>query len=157
MIPYPILIGVFQLIPAIILMAYGATNQKRVQPYFDMLVMALPATLFYGLLMRNLPGGLFEWYFYFIAKFVLFLVPGLILIQLRNYELSEFCITKEGLRLSLLLGFGIFNNHDLNQCHNILAEPHDHTIQSMGLYNPFQYHPDQHPLILRGVQRGIPI
>ena len=107
MIPYPLLIGAFQLIPAIILMAYGVTKQKRVQPYFDMLLMALPATLFYGVLMRNLLGGLFGWYFYFIAKFVLFLMPGLILIKVRNYKLSEFGIAKEGLRLSLLLGFGI--------------------------------------------------
>lgn len=88
-------------------MAYGVTKQKRVQPYFDMLVMALPATLFYGVLMSNLPGELFYWYLYTIAKFVLFVMPGLILIQVRNYELREFGITKEGLRLSLLLGFGI--------------------------------------------------
>jgi membrane protease YdiL (CAAX protease family) len=100
-------IGVLQIIPAIILIAYGLVKQKRFQVYFDMLLMALPATLFYGILMRILPEGLFEWYFYFFAKVVLFLLPGLIIIRLRKYKLRDFGITKEGLKLSLLLGFGI--------------------------------------------------
>lgn len=100
-------IGVLQIIPAIILIAYGLVKQKRLQVYFDMLLMALPATLFYGILMRILPEGLFEWYFYFFAKVVLFLLPGLIIIRLRKYKLRDFGITKEGLKLSLLLGFGI--------------------------------------------------
>jgi membrane protease YdiL (CAAX protease family) len=100
-------IGVLQIIPAIILIAYGLVKQKRFQVYFDMLLMALPATLFYGILMRFLPKGLFEWYFYFFAKAILFLLPGLIIIRLRKYKLRDFGITKEGLKLSLLLGFGI--------------------------------------------------
>jgi membrane protease YdiL (CAAX protease family) len=100
-------IGVLQIIPAIILIAYGLIKQKRLQVYFDMLLMALPATLFYGISMGILPKGLFEWYFYFFAKVVLFLLPGLIIIRLRRYKLSDFGITKEGLKLSLLLGFGI--------------------------------------------------
>jgi|GEM_PF-878261 len=102
-----LMIGVLQIIPAIILIAYGLVKQKRFQVYFDMLLMALPATLFYGILVRILPEGLFEWYFYFFAKVILFLLPGLIIIRLRKYKLSEFGITKEGLKLSFLLGFGI--------------------------------------------------
>lgn len=72
-----------------------------------MLLMTLPAIVFYGIFMRILPKGLFEWYFYFFAKVILFLLPGLIIIRLRRYKLSDFGITKEGLRLSRILGFGI--------------------------------------------------
>ncbi|MCK4476814.1 MAG: CPBP family intramembrane metalloprotease [Methanophagales archaeon] len=104
---YPLIIGAIQIIPAIILIVYGLVKQKRFQVYFDMLLMALPATLFYGIFMRILPEGLFEWYFYFFAKAILFLLPGLIIIRLRKYKLRDFGITKERLRLSLLLGFGI--------------------------------------------------
>lgn len=107
MIPYPIMIGILQIIPAIILIIYGLTKQKKVQPYFDMLLMILPATLFYGIFISNLPKGVFEWYFYFFAKMILFLLPGIAIIKLRKYKLSDFGITKKGLKLSLLLGFGI--------------------------------------------------
>ena len=96
-----------QILPAIVLIVYGLVKQKRWQPYFDMLLMTLPAIVFYGMLMGNLPTGPFEWYFYFFAKVILFLLPGLIIIRLRRYKLSEFGITKERLGLSLLLGFGI--------------------------------------------------
>jgi len=96
-----------QIIPAIILIVYGLVKQKRFQPYFDMLLMALPATLFYGIFMSILPPSLFMWYFYFFAKVVLFLLPGLIIIRLRRYKLSDFGIAKEGIKSSLLLGFGI--------------------------------------------------
>ena len=101
------IIGNLQIHPAIVLIVYGLVKQKRWQPYFDMLLMTLPAILFYGMLMGNLPTGPFEWYFYFFAKVILFLLPGLIIIRLRRYKLSDFGITKEGLRLSLLIGFGI--------------------------------------------------
>ena len=123
MIPYSIVIGAFQLIPAIILIAYGLLRQRTAQPYFDMLVMALPATLFYGALMRNLPGSDLWWYFYLLGKSVLFLLPGLILIKLRGYAVSEFGITKEGLRLSLLLGFGILIITTLTSATTILLNP----------------------------------
>ena len=96
-----------QILPAIILIVYGLQKQRRWQPYFDMLLMALPAILFYGMLMGNLPTGPFEWYFYLLGKVILFLLPGLIIIRLRRYKLSDFGITKEGLRLSLILCFGI--------------------------------------------------
>ena len=72
-----------------------------------MLLMSLPAILFYGMLMGNLPKGLFEWYFYFFAKVILFLLPRLIIIKLRRYKLSDFGITKERQGLSIILGFGI--------------------------------------------------
>ncbi len=96
-----------QIAPAIILITYGLIKQKRCQVYFDMLLMMLPATLFYGIFMRNLPNGVFHSYFYFFAKVILFLLPGLVIIKLRKYKLSDFGITEKGLRLSLLLGFGI--------------------------------------------------
>jgi len=57
--------------------------------------------------MSNLPAGFFQGYFYFIAKATLFLLPGLGVIKLRKYRLSDFGITTNGLKLSLLLGFGI--------------------------------------------------
>ncbi len=98
---------VLQILPTIILIVYGLQKQRRWQPYFDMLLMTLPAILFYGMLMGNLPTGLFEWYFYFFAKVILFLLPGLIIIRLRRYKLSDFGITKERLGLSIILGFGI--------------------------------------------------
>jgi hypothetical protein len=134
-------IGVLQIIPAIILIAYGLVKQKRLQVYFDMLLMALPATLFYGILMRILPEGLFEWYFYFFAKVVLFLLPGLIIIRLRKYKLRDFGITKEGLKLSLLLGFGIltltsnrFREHIQPKCliqiHHLLRNLGDHATST---------------------------
>jgi len=96
-----------QILPAIVLIVYGLQKQRRWQPYFDMLLMTLPAILFYGIFMRILLEGPFEWYFYFFAKVILFLLPGLIIIRLRRYKLSDFGITKERLGLSLLIGFGI--------------------------------------------------
>ena len=101
------IIGALQIIPAIILIVYGLVKQKRFQPYFDMLLMTLPAIVFYGIFMRFLLEGPFEWYFYLLGKVILFLLPGLIIIRLRRYKLSDFGITKEGLRLSLILCFGI--------------------------------------------------
>ena len=38
---------------------------------------------------------------------ILFVFPGLVIIKLRKYRLSDFGITKENLRSSLLLGFGV--------------------------------------------------
>ena len=58
---------VLQILPAIVLIVYGLQKQRRWQPYFDMLLMTLPAILFYGIFMRILLEGLFEWYFYFFA------------------------------------------------------------------------------------------
>jgi len=98
---------VLQILPAIILIVYGLVKQKRWQPYFDMLLMTLPAIVFYGMLMGNLPTGTFEWYFYLLGKLILFLLSGLIIIRLRRYKLSDFGITKERLGLSIILGFGI--------------------------------------------------
>ena len=98
---------VLQILPAIVLIVYGLQKQRRWQPYFDMLLMALPAILFYGIFMRILLEGLFEWYFYLLGKVILFLLPGLIIIRLRRYKLSDFGITKERLGLSLLIGFGV--------------------------------------------------
>ncbi|MEA2032369.1 MAG: CPBP family glutamic-type intramembrane protease [Euryarchaeota archaeon] len=98
---------VLQILPAIVLIVYGLVKQRRWQPYFDMLLMTLPAILFYGMLMGNLPTGPFKWYFYFFAKVILFLLPGIIIIKLRRYKLSDFGITKERQGLSLILGFGI--------------------------------------------------
>jgi membrane protease YdiL (CAAX protease family) len=69
--------------------------------------MILPATFFYGMVMSNLPVGVFQWYFYFLAKTILFLLPGLVIIKLRKHRLSDFGITIKRLKLSLLLGFGI--------------------------------------------------
>lgn len=107
MMSYPLKLGVLQLLPAIILIVYGLIKQKNHQVYLDMLLMILPATLFYGILMNNLPTGIFEWYFYFFAKIILFLLPGIIIIKFRKYKLSDFGITKKRLKLSLFLGFGV--------------------------------------------------
>ena len=104
MIPYLIIL---QLIPAFILILFGLGMQKKFQPYLDMLLMILPATFFYGVVMSNLPAGVLQGYFYLIAKAALFLLPGLVVIKLRKYRLSDFGITTNGLKLSLLLGFGI--------------------------------------------------
>lgn len=41
-----------QILPAIVLIVYGLQKQRRWQPYFDMLLMALPAILF----LRNAHG-----------------------------------------------------------------------------------------------------
>ena len=102
----PIVIGILQIIPAIILIAYGWVKQKKYRVYFDMLLMTLPAALFYWIFMRNLPEGLFHSYFYLFVKVILFVLPGFVIIKLRKYKSSDFGITMKGLRLSLLLGFG---------------------------------------------------
>jgi len=104
--PYSVLMGVLQLIPAVALVAYGLAKQNKCRPYLDMLLMALPATLLYGAVMNSLPGGFFEWYFYFFAKVALFVLPGLIIIKVRGYKLSDFGLTKKKLGLSLALGSG---------------------------------------------------
>jgi len=61
----------------------------------------LPATLFYGVVMSNLPVG-FLGVFLFYSKSN-FISPGLVVIKLRKYRLSDFGITTNGLKLSLLL------------------------------------------------------
>ncbi|RLG19262.1 hypothetical protein DRN74_07110, partial [Candidatus Micrarchaeota archaeon] len=98
---------ILQLIPAFILILFGLVKQRKFQPYLDVLLMILPATFFYGIITSNLPEGSFQWYFYFLAKTILFVLPGLVVIKLRKYRLSDFGITINGLKLSLLLGFGI--------------------------------------------------
>ncbi|MCK4398872.1 MAG: hypothetical protein KAV25_07755 [Methanophagales archaeon] len=75
-----------QILPAIILIVYGLVKQKRWQPYFDMLLMALPAILFYGMLMGNLPTGPFEWYFYNDSCFRSGNFAVLSLIQVKKYS-----------------------------------------------------------------------
>ena len=102
-----IYLTILQLTPALILILFGLVRQKKFQPYLDMLLMILPATFFYGMIMSNLPEGDFQWYFYFLAKTILFLLPGLVIIKLRKYKLSDFGITINRLKLSILLGFGI--------------------------------------------------
>ena len=104
----PIVLGVLQLAPAIILIVYGWVKQKKCQVYIDMLLMAVPATLLYDTFIRSLGAtGLFQSYFYFFIKVVLFVLPGLVIIKLRKYQLHDFGITKKNLRSSLLLGFSI--------------------------------------------------
>jgi len=90
--------------------------QKKFQPYLDMLLMILPATLFYGVAMSNLPAGVFQGYFYLLAKTILFLLPGLVVIKLR---LSDFGITTNGLKLSLLLFLPSFLTWNQIWCHGI--------------------------------------
>lgn len=99
--------GVLQTLPAIILIIYGILKQKRSQPYFDMLLMVIPAILFYRILLGHLPEWDFKWYYYLFGKILLFLLPGLIIIKFRKYDFDDFGITKKGLRLSFLLGFSI--------------------------------------------------
>jgi hypothetical protein len=106
-----------QILPAIVLIVYGLVKQKRWQQYFDMLLMALPAIIFYGMLMGNLPTGPFEWYFYFFAKVILFLLPGLIIIKLRRYKLSDFGITKGGIKSSPWVRYS--NNYHADQRRDI--------------------------------------
>ncbi|MCD4740622.1 CPBP family intramembrane metalloprotease [archaeon] len=104
----PVLIGILQIIPAIALIGYGLVRQKNFQPYLDILLMTLPATLLYGALIGLLPDHTSEgyWYLYFLVKVALFVLPGLIIIKLRGYKLEDFGLTKNRLKLSLLLGFG---------------------------------------------------
>lgn len=90
----PIVIGIPQIIPAIILIAYGWVKQKKYRVYFDMLLMTLPAALFYWIFMRNLPEGLFHSYFYLFVKVILFVLPGFVIIKLRKYKSSDFGITR---------------------------------------------------------------
>ena len=82
--------------------------QKKFQPYLDMLLMILPATLFYGVAMSNLPAGVFQGYFYLLAKTILFLLPGLVVIKLRKYRLNDFGITTNWYS----------NNYINHQCNN---------------------------------------
>ena len=102
-----IVVGILQIIPALILLVYGWFKQKEYRVYFDMLLMIVPATLFYNMFIRvAVSTGVFSFYLYFLSKVILFVLPGLITIKLRKYKLSDFGITRKNLRSSLLLGFG---------------------------------------------------
>lgn len=117
MLLHPILLAILQLMPAIILIAYGLIRQRKgskqgkrgehgIRVYLDMLVMLLPATLLYWASMQLLPAGPLHSYAYFLIKLVLFVMPALLIIRYRGYRLGDFGITRERMRLSLLLGLG---------------------------------------------------
>lgn len=57
-----------QILPAIILIVYGLVKQKRGQPYFDMLLMTLPAILFMECLWEICQRVLLSGTFTFLQK-----------------------------------------------------------------------------------------
>jgi len=47
----------------------------------------IPAIIFYNVFMRSLPEGIFHSYFYFFAKLILFSLPGFLIIKFRKHKI----------------------------------------------------------------------
>lgn len=95
------LLAILRILPALILLLYGF-RQGKIRVYFDMLMMAFPAALFYGVFMSMIPNN--NSYFYFLAKFALFVMPTIVIISKTKYRLRHFGVTNIKLKQSIKLG-----------------------------------------------------
>jgi len=98
-----LLVPFLQLLPAIILIAYGHWRRKA-RIYWIMLAMLLPAVVLYPFLMSLSPFPGFGSWYYFLAKLLLFVVPGFLLIRHFRLGWNGFGITMKRMKCSIGIG-----------------------------------------------------
>jgi hypothetical protein len=102
-----LLVPFLQLLPALILIAYGYWKMKKyIKTHIIILAMLLPAVILYPALIGFGPlmgPGLGSWG-YFIIKLLLFVAPGFILIKHLHLDWKDFGITRKRLKYSIGIG-----------------------------------------------------
>jgi len=95
------------LIPPIALLIFAFYKRIDKRPFWDLLLMSLPSAVLYTWFIGKITTLALHAYFYASIKFILFVLPGLVIMELHGYELGEFGLTRKRLILSLYLGLGV--------------------------------------------------